>query len=249
MKKKIGLMIFVCFILLGVCGCNKVKKNIVNDTNEIKALCFYDAYVYQKQDGNTYQYLSGNSQKTNIEVNEKRDNSRTKYDCDIKKNDIYNSYGVDATCKSHSKTASNGIKLYSYNLTYNYDKENNINEIISKLKEQDYKCFIYYNKENSVINEAIIGTWCGYDPIIKNDKKIIFNEDGTGKYIFGKYTEDDFYYSIDDKNIISYNHSGSILQLAFNPEKNVIFNGMYLDSTTKDIIQDENVNYVYSKCE
>lgn len=32
-------------------------------------------------------------------------------------------------------------------------------------------------------------------------------------------------------------------------EKNIIFDGMYLYSTTEEIIQDEKVNYTYSKCQ
>ncbi len=249
MKKKISLFILCGIMLFGVCACDNNKKNEIIDTNEIKALCIYDAYSYQKETGSTYKYLSGNSQKLNIEVNEERDDSYIEYDCDNKKNNVYKMFGVNATCKSNSKTATNGKKIYSYNLTYNYETHNDINKIISSLEDQEYKCFTYYNKDDNVVNEKLIGTWCGYDPIVKVDEKIIFNKDGTGKHYIGKYTEDDFYYSIDSKNIIHYNRGSAILNLAFNEEKNIIFDGMYLDSTTKEIIQDEKVNYTYSKCQ
>lgn len=249
MIKRIKIMAIGLITLFIVCGCNNHKENKIIDTNEIKSLCVYDAYSYEKEDGNTYKYLNGNTQVVNIEVNEKRSDSHIKYNCDKKKDEVYESFGVNATCRTDSKTATNGNKLYSYNLTYNYETKDNINRVISSLEEQKYKCFTYYNKDNSVVKENIIGSWCGFDPIVKVDEKIIFNEDGTGKYYVGKYTEYDFYYSIDDKNIIHYNNGGDILDLAFNEEKNIIFDGMYLDSTTNEIIQDEKVNYTYSKCQ
>lgn len=249
MIKKSGLVLMCGIVLLGVCGCDNNKKIKITDTNEIKALCIYDAYSYKKENGSTYKYLNGNSQKLNIEVNEKRSDSHTKYNCDKKRDEVYEMFNVNATCTSDSKTATNGNRLYSYNLTYNYETYDDINKVISSLEEQEYKCFTYYNKDNSVVNEAIIGAWCGYDPIVEVDEKVIFNEDGTGKFFVGKYTEYDFYYSIDDKNIIYYNKGSDIFDLAFNEEKNIIFDGMYLDSTTNEIIQDEKVNYTYSKCQ
>jgi len=208
---------------------NNITTNEIVDTNEIKAICLYDGYAFEKEDGTTRNYLIGNSQKTNVEVKEVRDNSKIMYNCDKLTNDIYKKYKVDASCDTDSKIASNGMFLYSYELKYKYEAKENINEYISNLKKQDYECIIYYNKENSVVNKNIIGTWCGYGRIVKVDEKFIFNEDGTGKHFIGNFSENDFYYAIDDKNVIHYSYASSFLDLAYNEGQDIIYDGMYLD--------------------
>ena len=49
MIKRIKIMVIGLITLFIVCGCNNHKENKIIDTNEIKALCVYDAYSYKKR--------------------------------------------------------------------------------------------------------------------------------------------------------------------------------------------------------
>ena len=88
---------------------------------------------------------------------------------------------------------------------------------------------IYYNKEDSVSNKSILGSWCGVQTLLgeKTDIKITFNEDGTGNYSYGKSVNYDFYYSIND-NKIKYFDTVNSLEMKIDKDNDILYD--YLNS-------------------
>ena len=229
----IVLIIIVVIIISGLLG-SGTSSNKNSDTNEIKMVCNYNAYDFQEKiDGYNHVLLNGNSKSTKITTHEKRRSMKKYYNCKTILKDIVEKYGNNTYCTDDFSGSGS-----EYKLLYIYDVNEDINKKANELKEQNYKCLTYYNKNDSVVNNNIIGAWCGKqetlsDSTIFDDVKFIFNEDGTGKYFNGEYINENIFYEVNSNNIINYaidseSNYTIINSLTYNREKNIISNDGFL---------------------
>lgn len=227
-------------------------ENIVFDENyTTKAYCIFDAYEYQKQNGSTKIILEGSTNNTKVSVVEKIESRNLTWNdiyeiCENRKAEI--EQFVDSSFKYDTDTKKDtaGNTIYMYELTYEYKTRDDITSIIDRLKKEDYKCIIIKDDKSKEIAQDIIGKWVSKED---ENKYFIFNEDGTGIYSYAKYDncKEDFMYSYNGDDTITYIYRAYYLELGYDKEKNVLYGGGRKSADTGKIILDEKVNTPYYK--
>lgn len=251
--KKLILLIIVLILCAG-CSKNNNKIRVISDNNEIKAFCHQSSYPTKNIEYNSFISLNGNNAKVSFSVKETKEDNDIQPDCEYLRKKIKEKYGdgVSVMCDYESKTATNGRKLYDYELKYWYDIESNIKNEMEKLEKKDYKCLVYYNKNEPIKNDKIIGSWCGNDPITKIDHKYTFNVDGTGIDTFGKQNlKENLYYAINGDNLIKYFtiEKGYFLNMLYREESDTII-GVTVNPETGEVLQvADKYLTVLSRCE
>lgn len=210
-------------------------ENEVYDENyTTKAYCIFDAYEYQKQNGSIEIILEGSTNNTKVSVVEKIESRNLTWEkiykiCENKKTELEQFVDSSFDYDTDTKQDTAGNTIYSYELTYEYKTKDDIKTIIADLENKDYECIMVLDENTKELNKNLIGKWVSKD---EKDRYFIFNEDGTGTYSYSKNVVEDFYYSYNGIDTITYMRPYT-LTLEYDRENKIIYSYEYSYTNNK----------------
>ena len=230
----ICLFIIISITVLKINIEPNTKNEVYDENYTTKAYCIFDAYEYQKQNGSIKIILEGSTNNTKVSVVEKIESRNLTWEkiykiCENKKIELEQFVDSSFDYDTDTRQDTAGNTIYSYELTYEYKTKDDIKTIIADLESKEYKCIMVIDENTKELNKELVGKWVSKD---EKDRYFIFNEDGTGTYSYSKNVVEDFYYSYNGIDSITY-ITNYVLPLTYDKENQVIYSYEYSSSNKK----------------